>query len=301
MFTVTVPVTTVPPISTARLRFGVATAGGPLAGSELDDVAVLAGEAPSSVLFYEDFAQPAPITEMNAVRARGAVPLVTWEPWLWGGGVDQPAYRLARITAGDFDARIAQWGQALAAWGYPVQLRFAHEMNGNWYPWAESVNGNHPGEYAAAWRHVHDVIAAQGASNVSWVWSPNVPYYGSTDLAGLYPGAGYVDVVALDGYNWGTSASWSAWISPQDLFAPGLAQLRSLAPGVPILIAETASSETGGDKAAWNSALVSYLAVQPDVMGFVWFDIQKETDWRINSSTTSAAAFKNALQARRTS
>lgn len=301
VFTVTVQVATVPPISTARLRFGVATAGGPLAGSELDDVAVIAGESPSSVLFYEDFAQPTPITEMNAVRARGAVPLVTWEPWLWGGGVNQPAYSLARITAGDFDAHIAQWGQALAAWGYPVQLRFGHEMNGDWYPWAESVNGNQTGDYVRAWRHVHDLVAAQGASNVSWVWSPNVPYYGSTDLAGLYPGAGYVDVVALDGYNWGTSASWSAWISPQDLFGPGIAQLRSLAPGVPILIAETASSEAGGDKAAWNSALVSYLAAQPDVKGFVWFDIQKETDWRINSSTTSATAFKNALQARPTS
>ena len=304
VFTVTVPAPTaptVPPVSTAKLRFGAATAGGPMAGSELDEVAVLAGEAPSSVLFYEDFAQPAPITEMNAVRARGAVPLVTWEPWLWGGGVNQSAYSLDRITAGDFDPYIAQWGQALASWGYPVQLRFAHEMNGDWYPWAESVNGNQPGDYAAAWRHVHDVVAAQGASNVSWVWSPNVPYYGSTDLAGLYPGAGYVDIVALDGYNWGTSASWSAWISAQDLFAPGIAQLRTLAPGVPILIAETASSEAGGDKAAWNSGLVSYLAAQPDVMGFVWFHLQKETDWRINSSAASATAFKNALQARRTS
>jgi hypothetical protein len=57
----------------------------------------------------------------------------------------------------------------------------------------------------------------------------------------------------------------------------------------------------GGDKAAWNSALVSYLAAQPDVMGFVWFHMQKETDWRINSSTSSATALKNALQARRTS
>jgi hypothetical protein len=46
---------------------------------------------------------------------------------------------------------------------------------------------------------------------------------------------------------------------------------------------------------------VSYLAAQPDVMGFVWFHMQKETDWRINSSTASAAAFKNALQTRRTS
>lgn len=301
VFTVTVPAPAVPPVSTAALRFGAGTAGGPLAGAELDEVAVLAGEAPSSVLFYKDFVQPAPITEMNAVRARGAVPLVTWEPWAWGGGVNQPAYSLDRITAGDFDAHIAQWGRALASWGYPVQLRFAHEMNGDWYPWAESVNGNQPGDYVQAWRHVHDVVEAQGASNVSWVWSPNVPYYGSTDLAGLYPGAGYVDIVALDGYNWGTSASWSGWISPQDLFAPGIAQLRGLAPGLPILIAETASTEAGGDKAAWNTQLVSYLAAQPDVMGFVWFHIQKETDWRINSSATSAAALKNALQVRRTS
>ncbi|MEV7635465.1 glycosyl hydrolase [Pseudarthrobacter enclensis] len=306
VFTVAAPTTTTTPapaptVSTARLQFGAATNGGPLASAELDEVAVLAGEAPSSVLFYKDFLQPAPITEMNAVRSRGAVPLVTWEPWAWGGGVSQPAYSLDRITAGDFDAHIAQWGQALAAWGYPVRLRFAHEMNGDWYPWAESVNGNQPGDYAQAWRHVHDVVEAQGASNVSWVWSPNVPYWGSTDLAGLYPGAGYVDIVALDGYNWGTSASWSGWVSPQDLFAPGIAELRELAPGTPILIAETASSEAGGDKAAWNTQLISYLAAQPDVMGFVWFHIQKEADWRINSSAASATAFKDALQARRTS
>jgi hypothetical protein len=300
VFTVTAPVPTLPPVSTAALRFGVATAGGPLAGGELDEVAQLAGESPSSILFYKDFLQAPPIAEMNSVRARGAVPLITWEPWAWGGGTEQPAYSLDRIAAGDFDAHITQWGQALTAWGYPVQLRFAHEMNGNWYPWAEGVNGNQTGDYVNAWRHVHDVVAATGAGNVSWVWSPNVPYYGSTDLAGLFPGVGYVDVVALDGYNWGTSASWSGWISPQDLFAPGIAQLRALAPGVPILISETASSEAGGNKAAWNTGLVSYLAAQPDVVGFVWFHLQKETDWRINSSATSASAFKSALEARRT-
>jgi hypothetical protein len=290
-----------PPVSTAGLRFGVATSGGPLASGELDDVSRVAGESPSSLLFYKDFLQAPPIAEMDAARARGAVPLVTWEPWAWGGGLDQPAYALDRITAGDFDARITQWGKALAAWGHPLQLRFAHEMNGDWYPWAEGVNGNAAGDYVQAWRHVHDVVAATGASNVSWVWSPNVPYWGSTDLSGLFPGAGYVDVVALDGYNWGTSASWSGWISPQDLFAPGIAQLRSLAPGTPILIAETASSEAGGSKAAWNTDLISYLAAQPDVMGFVWFHMQKEADWRINSSDASAAAFKSGLAARRAS
>ena len=289
-----------PVVSTDPFRFGVATPGGPLATAELDEVSQLAGESPSMVLFYKDFLQAPPIAELDAVRARGAVPLLTWEPWAWGGGgLEQPAYSLDRITAGDFDARISEWGQALSAWGQPVMLRFAHEMNGNWYPWAEGVNGNQAGDYVQAWRHVHDVVAATGAGNVQWVWSPNVPYWGSTDLAGLYPGAGYVDIVALDGYNWGTSAAWSSWIPPQDLFAPGIAQLRALAAGKPILIAETASSEAGGSKAAWNTDLVSYLAAQPDVMGFVWFHFQKETDWRINSSASSAAAFSSALLARR--
>ncbi|WP_043439180.1 glycosyl hydrolase [Arthrobacter sp. UNC362MFTsu5.1] len=301
VFTVTSSAPAIPPVSTAALRFGAATPGGPLAGAELDEVARISGESPSTVLFYKDFLQAPPIAELNAVRSRGAVPLITWEPWAWGGGLAQPAYALDRIAAGDFDAYITQWGQALASWGQPVQLRFAHEMNGNWYPWAEGVNGNQPGDYVQAWRHVHDVVAATGASNVDWVWSPNVPYFGSTDLAGLFPGAGYVNVVALDGYNWGTSASWSSWMSPQDLFAPGIAKLRTLAPGLPILIAEVASAEAGGSKAQWNTDLVSYLAAQADVEGFVWFHMQKETDWRINSSDASAAAFNAALAARRAS
>jgi hypothetical protein len=45
--------------------------------------------------------------------------------------------------------------------------------------------------------------------------------------------------------------------------------------------------------------LVSYLAAQPDVMGFVWFHLQKEADWRINSNTSSAFALNAALLARR--
>ncbi|SDS95322.1 Glycosyl hydrolase family 26 [Pseudarthrobacter equi] len=300
LFAVQAAATPPPPASNALLRFGAATAGGPLASAELDEVATLAGENPTMVLSYKDFLQAPPLAELDAVQARGATPLVTWEPWAWGGGVDQPAYALDRIAAGDFDARILQWGQALTSWGKPVMLRFAHEMNGNWYPWAEGVNGNQAGDYVAAWRHVHDVMASTGAGNVQWVWSPNVPYWGSTDLAGLYPGAGYVDIVALDGYNWGTSQSWSSWVAPQDLFGPGISQLRGLAAGKPILIAEVASSELGGSKASWNTALVSYLSAQPDVMGFVWFHLQKETDWRINSSDASAAAFKSALAARRT-
>jgi len=288
-----------PAVGTAPLRFGVGTPGGPLASGELDEVGSLTGEAPSVILSYKDFNQPPPIAELDAVRSRGAVTLLTWEPWAWGGGVDQPAFALNRITAGDFDPYLLQWGTALAAWGHPLMLRFGHEMNGNWYPWAESVNGNAAGDYAAAWRHVHDVVAATGAANITWVWNPNIPYFGSTPLDGLYPGAGYVDAVALDGYNWGTSTAGTSWTSPSELFGPGLAELRRLAAGKQILIAETSSAEQGGSKADWNGALISFLAAQPDVTAVVWFNFNKETDWRINSSTAAADALRSALAARR--
>lgn len=285
------------PVSTAFLRFGVATPGGAAAGAELDAVATQVGESPGIVLSYKDFRQGPPVGELDAVVNRGAMPLVTWEPWIAGNGVFQPAYSLDRIAAGDFDSYISQWGAALAAWGRPMMLRFAHEMNGNWYPWCEAVNGNQPGDYARAWQHVHQLVAAAGASNVNWVWAPNGG--GSVEPAVLYPGDSYVDTVGLDAYNWGTTQTWSSWQMPASLFGPHLAQLRTIAPGKQIIVTETASAEAGGSKPDWNTALVSYLQTQPDVTGFVWFNFNKETDWRIGSSPASASALAAALAARR--
>jgi beta-mannanase len=244
---------------------------------------------------YSDFAQPLDVAGLDAVAARGATPLVTWEPWRWGGGTSQPAYSLARITAGAYDGYLRSWAKGLRGWGKPVYLRFAHEMNGDWYPWSERVNGNRPGDYVAAWRHVRAVFDAQKVTNVRWVWSPNVTYPGSTDLRSLFPGSRYVDVVAVDGYNWGTAASWSTWTTPEQLFGPTLTELRAIAPGVPVALAEVASAEQGGSKAEWVTGLFAWMRAQPDLAFFVWFDQAKEADWRIDSSPASAAAFAAAV------
>lgn len=282
-----------------KLKFGVAVYGGPSASAELDDVAAKAGENPSMILFYKDFTQPFPSYELTAASNRGATPVLTWEPWIANGNVNQADYSLDNIAAGKHDAYIKQWAAGMKSYGKPIMLRFAHEMNGNWYPWSEGVNSNGSGDYIKAWQHVHDVVAAEGVTNVSWVWAPNAPYYGSVPMNSLYPGANYVDVVALDGYNWGTTQSWgSTWQTPQQVFGQGITELRQFAPGKPILIAETASAEQGGSKAEWNSSLISYLSAQPDVMGFIWFNLNKEVDWRIESSASSQSAFSAALDGR---
>jgi hypothetical protein len=126
-----------------------------------------------------------------------------------------------------------------------------------------------------------------------------VPYPGFTPLAELYPGAGYVDVVALDGYNWGTTQPPGVWTTPQNLLGQGLSQLRTLASDKPIVIAETGIAETGGSKPDWITQLVSYLASQPNVTGFIWFQHLKGTDRRFNSTPASTAAFAGALAKRR--
>jgi beta-mannanase len=167
-------------------------------------------------------------------------------------------------------------------------------MNGDWYPWSAGVNGNTAADYVDAWRHVHDVFTAHGADDVRWVWAPNVVHPGSTPLPALYPGDAYVDVLGVDGYNWGTSVSWGSWVSGRQVFEQTFAELRVLAPTKPLLVTETASSELGGSKSAWVQDLVTWSAGQ-GLLGVIWFDEDKETDWRMASSPGSAAAFAAAL------
>src|SRR5712691_10381640 len=100
---------------------------------------------------------------MENVRGHGSIPMGSREPW--GdrrGTVNQPAYSLQNIINGNFDAYITIWARDSKAWGHPYFLRFAAEMNGNWFSFSEGVNGNTPGQFVKAWRHVHDLFTAQG-------------------------------------------------------------------------------------------------------------------------------------------
>ncbi|HEX5535079.1 MAG TPA: glycosyl hydrolase [Actinomycetales bacterium] len=235
-----------------------------------------------------------PVDAVRRVRARGAVPEITWEPWDPAAGADQPAYRLRRIAGGAYDGYLTRWARQVAAYGGPVWLRFGHEMNTATYPWGEVEGRNAPGSYVEAWRHVRRVFEAQQASNVTWVWSPNVPYAETTPLEALYPGDDQADVVALDGYNWSTLQPGSSWTSFEDVFSSGLEELERISDR-PQIIGEVASTEVGGDKAAWVRGMFATLDKRPQVCAFTWFDLAKETDWRIDSSPASSSAFADGL------
>lgn len=270
--------------------------------SNLWTVQEMAGSKPHYVMRFAALGERTPIPELNAITTAGAQPILTLEPWQPDAGVDQPDYALSHIAAGDHDDELDIWARNLAAWGQPLLVRFGHEMNSTHYPWSVGVNGNTAGDFIAAWRHLRDRFALAGANNVSFMWCPDSPYEGAADIAPAFPGTDAVDALCLDGYNWGDGAGHT-WKSPQDVFGNGLDQLRALDAGHPIIIAETASVEgprSGQDKAEWIHRLFDYLTHQSQVTGVVWFQMDKERDWRFNSSGQAQAAFKQAIADRPT-
>lgn len=186
----------------------------------------------------------------------------------------------------------------MGAWsggvGDPLYLRFAHEMNFHFFPWGVGVKGNTGADYVAAWRHIHDIFAQEGATNVRWVWSPLADVPTSRDaLEQMYPGDDYVDWLALDGYNWGTEGlALAEWRTMAEIFGPFHDKLADIS-DKPMMIAEVASAEAGGSKANWieEGLLEDVPSRLPQVRAVVWFSSNKLMDWRVNSSQESLAAY----------
>jgi hypothetical protein len=162
------------------------------------------------------------ILDENARESReaGAALLLTLEPH---DGLD---------AVGEDDlAELRDW---LAGWnddGLPVLVRYAHEMNGSWYPW-----GQQPGPYVESFRAVADAVRDTPDSQI--MWAPNegtsYPYEGRSHLAErgsehfevldtdgdgeltqaddpyapFWPGAEHVDWVGLSIYHFGAAPPW---------------------------------------------------------------------------------------------
>jgi hypothetical protein len=241
-----------------------------------------------------------PKTPFESIRQRGAIPVLSWSsqsiPW----SKEEPDFQLSDVISGRYDAFITDFATKAKAWGHPFFLRFDWEMNGRWFAWHEGVNGNQPGEFVKAWRHVHDIFTSVGATNVNWVWCPNLEYSGSTPLASVYPGDAYVDWTGLDGYNHGTNpAHPDSWKSFNQLYRTTYNNITgSLAPSKPLMIGEVASTEYGGSKSAWIKDMLARIPAEyPKIRGLVYFDkYDTGMDWPLETSTSATTAFAEGIQ-----
>jgi hypothetical protein len=242
-----------------------------------------------------------PTSPMENIRQHGSIPVLSWGSQSTPASVNEPDYQQSDILAGKYDSFIRSFATAAKAWGHPFFLRYDWEMNGGWFSWSDGANGNRPGEFAAAWRHVHDIFVEVGATNATWVWCPNIdPSNTMQSLASVYPGDAYVDWTGLDGYNWGTNpVKPSGWRTFAQLYRSTYGRIvESVAPSKPMMIGEVASSEDGGSKAAWIQEMLAELPTAfPKIRGLLWFDkLDSGMDWPIETSGTSSGAFAEGIQ-----
>jgi mannan endo-1,4-beta-mannosidase len=269
----------------------------------LDHFEALVGSPIPLVSFYWAWGtgpSELPFQWMRSALERGKRPLVTWEPWRLPEdftnprqSVEDSSFSLKTLTSGAFDDYVADWASKIKALPGRVVVRLMHEMNGNWYPWCGHANGNSPEDYVAAWRYIHDLFGSAGVMNVEWVWCPyviSVPE--RTTFPDYFPGDEYIDWLGLDGYNWGTSRPGATWQEFPELFGEAYRTMTALSVK-PVMIAEVGCTDCGGSKADWiRNAYRHASAGFPRLRAVVWFNLDKECDWRVQSSAESLTAFQ---------
>ena len=286
----------IPGVSINRnIDFGVSV-NNYIEGGEISSLENLLSESITTVSIFKHFGgsnSNLSESDLAYLKGSGKKLLIAWEPRNPELGVQDRDY-LIDIQQGNFDSYILDFASKLESYGNPVTIRFGHEMNGDWYPW-----GRRPEEYIAAYRKVVDTIRSGGFSNIDFMWCINAessPPENISNTAKYYPGDSYVDIIGIDGFNFGESQNWSKWRSFSEIFAPPYNFLVNTY-NKPIMIAETASAEIGGNKPEWVNDMFFQLNTNfTKIDEIVWFSILKEADWRINSTDSSLNAFKINLQ-----
>jgi hypothetical protein len=264
--------------------------------SEITQYAHLVGANPAIVMWYSEFDQPLfTRQQIHDIRALHTTPMISWRPTI---NNHQPV-QFADIAAGKDDAYLERQAVRARNSHRLIFIRWAYEMNLSGQDYGSHVQGETPATFVAAWRHIVTVFRDAGATNVRWVWSPNTDCAGRCPFTAYFPGDSYVDWLGLDGYNFASTHN-AAWVSLHYVFASSYATITSLS-SKPLMLAEVASAPSPGDKARWIRRGFRQTIPQefPRVRAAVWFDSDKEADWRVNSSAASLKAWRHVVASER--
>jgi hypothetical protein len=238
----------------------------------VDDWARAVGAAPQAVAKFEAFSRTPTLDAWAAEAHRQGIRrlMVSWEPWapvpVALGSVaqsrPQPGYRSIDIARGARDRYIMRVARSLAAFRGTVYLRYAHEMNGYWYPWSQGARS-----YRWAWRRITRLFRVAGARNVRFVWSVNANLYEPAgvwerNLRRYWPGSRYVDYVGTTMIDFGGAKDY-----PVQRFAPRLWALRRSF-GKPLVLTETNTEWRG--RLTWLRDLRRMLAGMPWIRAVMW-------------------------------
>lgn len=290
--------TIVPLVEGGGVQLGAALEEFPGDFEAITAFGAMSGRMPDLIMFFQAWGNPDGEFKswLPLLLNLGVTPFITWEPWDRDAFIQQEVYTQDAILAGEHDAYIDTWAAQAAAYGEPLYLRFAHEMNTPrgktyWYPWQGD-----PEQYIAVWRYVHDRFEAAGADNVRWVWSVA---WMNDDARLYYPGDEYVDAVGVTVLNFGEGKPDSRWRSFGELYA--IQQSRVLAYRKPVLITELATAEQGGDKGQWIADIGDDIQERfPEIEGLVWLNYSTSREfeainWRVDSGPAALDGWRRLV------
>lgn len=232
------------------------------------------------VEFYNPFPGPFQSAEAQQAVALHALPLIQLNP---------RRISMAQVASGVYDSDIRSYAAQVRAFRCYVVLSFGHEMNGWWYPWG--LPDTTPKVFKAAWRHIHDVFAAEHVTNVIWSWDPTHqhsqlrPGRAASPAGEWYPGNRYVDWIGIDGYV-GSGQNF------KEVFGYQLRDIRRLTQK-PIYLAETGVGD-GVHEVRQMANLFAGLR-QWHLIGLVWFDLNRKNSWSLDGKPTKDAAFHKGI------
>ncbi|MEH1792713.1 hypothetical protein [Nostoc sp.] len=211
----------------------------------------------------------------------------------------------AQIARGDVDSSLQKVAKAYADWAKKGEGRMAfiaplQEMNIPGEAYSQD-----PQNFKLAYQRIQKIFKEAGVSSqaIRWVFAPNGwSKKNEHRFENYYPGDKSVDVVAFSSYNWGycNNSSWKHWNTPKEVFEPYIKRMKAMAGSKPIFIAQTASTSNTqnglqkGAKDRWLQDSYTQLAGM-GVRAILYFNINKECDWAINSNSGKSAGYKDAV------
>jgi len=275
--------------------------------------------------FYENWA--------DFIHGRGAIEFLSFDPTI----PETVDLNCCEVLSGTYDSIVITFAQEIKSWGKPLMLSFAGEMNGDWAGWSGAKNfgstcdqtytettslcghygcddpviecADGPERYRAMYRHVHDIFVTEGVTNVTWVWVvnhesfPNESDYPWNHPDNYYPGDEYVDVISVDGFNWGDDGAGGCpvdveWKTFDEIFSATLASLSSTHLTKPFIIGEFASTEGTEPLSKTNWITDAYGSIKsdwPQIKATVWFNLSEDCQFQVESSLESMWAYRQAI------
>src|SRR5256885_267208 len=224
--------------------------------------------------WYEPWGDTFPTWRQPWDFSNGRIPMISWGK-----------QRADVVLSGADDAYIAARADGIKALGKPVFLRWFWEMDFS----DNLAYSQSPAAYVAAWRHIHAIFTARGATNVAWVWCPNASSFTTGSAQRYYPGDDTVDWICADGYNFSPDSPYREF---EPIFA-GFYAWASQRPK-PLMIGEYGDQSAGpGQRAAWLDAAHAALVQKfPRLLAVVYFHSNSEHDWTLYDEPDALAAFR---------